>query len=152
MGFKAERFQAAEYSSRTERVEVSALAEFFDDGEAPVFVVRGLTAVELQRAIESGLRRSPVDNIVKAIASQKEQVDTIRKALGLSDDVPGEMARRLEMLVLGSVEPKLDHASVVKIAEVCPIEFFDMTNKITALTGQGGSRVKPQPSSQMTTD
>jgi len=35
-----------------------------------------------------------------------------------------------------------------KLAEVCPIEFYDLSNRVTQLTGQGGSRVKPPPSSQ----
>jgi hypothetical protein len=56
----------------------------------------------------------------------------------------------MEMLVAGCVAPKLDHAIAAKLAEVCPVEFYDLTNRITNLTGQGGSRVKPQPSLQPT--
>ncbi len=33
-------------------------------------------------------------------------------------------------------------------AEVAPIEFYDITNRITVMTGQGGSRPKSPPSSQ----
>jgi hypothetical protein len=68
----------------------------------------------------------------------------------LSDDVPGEVVKRIEMLVMGCISPKLTHAVVVKISEICPIEFFDITNRITVLTGQGGSRVKTLPSSPTT--
>lgn len=148
--FKVDQFQNAEFRPRTERVPIPSLAEFFDEGEAPEFVIRGLTATELQRAIEAGQRQGSIESIVKAISSKAEQVETIRKALGMVKDTPGEIAKRLEMLVIGCVEPALDHAAAVKIAEVCPIEFYDVTNKIVALTGQGGSRVKPQPSSQPT--
>lgn len=148
MTFNAEAFTAAEFTARTESVTVPQLAEFFGDGAPPVFVVRGLSASELQRALEAGTRQNGIDVVVKAIASQKDQVALIRQALGMSADVPGEVAKRMEMLVQGCVAPKLTHATVAKLAEVCPIEFFDITNKITALTGQGGSRVKPQPSSQ----
>lgn len=147
MGFN-ERFQGAEFSVRTERVSVPQFADLFDDGAEPLFVLRALTASELQRALEAGTRQNGIDVVVKAIASQKDQVALIRQALGMSADVPGEVAKRMEMLVQGCVAPKLTHATVAKLAEVCPIEFFDITNKITALTGQGGSRVKPQPSSQ----
>jgi hypothetical protein len=148
--FSVERFQSAEYQPRTERVLVPPLAEFFDDGEAAEFVIRGLSASELQRAVEAGQRQGSIETVVKAISSKQDQVDTIRKALGMSKDTPGEIAKRIEMLVLGSVSPALEHAAAVKVAEVCPIEFYDITNKIVALTGQGGSRVKPQPSSQPT--
>jgi hypothetical protein len=54
----------------------------------------------------------------------------------------------MEMLVQGCVTPKLTHAAAAKLAEVCPIEFYDLSNRVTQLTGQGGSRVKPPPSSQ----
>ena len=148
MGFNADRFQAAEFTARTETVVVPQLADFFDDGQAPEFVVRGLSASELHRAIEAGTRQNGIEMVVKAIASQKDQVALIRKALGMSADTPGEIAKRMEMLVQGCVSPTLTHAAVAKLAEVCPIEFYDISNKITALTGQGGSRVKPPPSSQ----
>lgn len=152
MSFNAELFSRAEFTARTERVVVAQLAEFFAEGADAAFVVRGLTASELQRAIEVGTRQSGVDAVVKAISSQKEQVELIRKALGMAADVPGEIAKRIEMLVQGCVTPKLTHVVAVKIAEVCPIEFYDLTNKIVSMTGQGGSRVKPQPSSQAVKD
>jgi hypothetical protein len=148
MTFNAEAFTAAEFTARTESVTVPQLAEFFGDGAPPVFVVRGLSASELQRALEAGTRQNGIDVVVKAIASQKDQVALIRQALGLSADVPGEVAKRMEMLVQGCVTPKLTHAAAAKLAEVCPIEFYDLSNRVTQLTGQGGSRVKPPPSSQ----
>ena len=146
--FKADRFTSAKFEPRTEEIKVPALAEFFDEGEPPVFKVRGLDATELCRAIDAGAKQGKVDAIVKAISSQKDQVDEIRKALGMSADTPGEIAKRMELLVLGSVEPKLNHAAVAKFAEVAPIEFYDITNRITILTGQGGQRPKSPPSSQ----
>lgn len=151
MTFNLDKFQAAEFSARVERVEIRQLSEFFGEGEVPVFVVRGLTAAELQRAIEAGNRQGAIETVVKAITTKQDQVESIRKALGLTKDTPGEIAKRIEMLVLGCTEPAMNHAAAVKLAEVCPIEFYDLTNKIVTLTGQGGSRVKPQPSSHTTT-
>jgi len=147
--FLSENFRSAAFEPRTESFTIPQLAEFFPDGN-PVFTVRALTASELHRAIEAGTRQNALEGVVKAIASQKDQVEQIRKALGLSADTPGETAKRIELLVQGCVVPKLAHADVVKLAEVCPIEFLAMTNAITMLTGQGGSRVKPAPSSPTT--
>jgi hypothetical protein len=152
MGFSTDLFQRAEYTPRTEVVPVPALAEFFGPDEAAQFTVRGLTAPELHKAIEAGTRQKALDGVVKAIASQKDQIEAIRSALGLSADMPGEIAKRMEMLVAGSVTPKLDLASVVKLANTFPVEFYDLTNRITTLTGQGASRVKPQASSPATPD
>jgi hypothetical protein len=150
VSFGASKFQHAEYAPRMETVPMPVLVEFFGEGEAAEFTVRGLTASELNKAHEAGNRQKNLDAVVKAIASQKEQVAEIRKALGLSADTPGEIAKRMEMLVAGSVEPKLDHATVAKLAEVFPVEFYDLSNRITNLTGQGASRVKPPASSPAT--
>jgi hypothetical protein len=147
--FQSDAFRATEYKARTDSVVVESLADFFPDGE-PRFTVRGLTAVELQRCYDAQNRQKSVDSVVKALAASRDQVNEIRKALGLTDDVPGETAKRIEMLVIGSVTPSLTHADVVKLAEICPVEFMDLTNKITVLTGLGFDRVKPKPSSQQT--
>jgi len=148
--FNADKFQRAAFEPRTETVEIATLAEFFGPDEKPEFQVRGLTASELHKAMEAGARNKSVDAVVKAISTSKDQIAAIRAAIGLSADVPGEIAKRIEMLVAGCVAPKLDHAIAAKLAEVCPVEFYDITNKITGLTGQGSSRVKPQPSSPPT--
>jgi hypothetical protein len=150
MAINLDAFQAAEFVARTETVQVPQLADFCTEGSPPQIIVRGLTASELQRAMDAGTRQNGIDTVIKAIASQKEQVAQIRQALGISADVPGEIAKRIEMLVLGCVSPKLTHANAVKIGEVCPVEFYEITSKITMLTGKGGSRVKPPPSTHQT--
>lgn len=150
MSFNVEKFKRAAYAPRTETVAIPELAEFFGEGEAPEFVVRGLTASELHRAMEASIRLKSVDAMIKALATQQDQVESIRRALGTSKDTPAEIAKRLSMLVAGSVSPKLDDAAAAKLAETFPVEFYDLTNRITNLTGQGASRVKPQPSSQPT--
>ncbi len=150
MPFDAERFKRAGYTPRVEEVPMPVLAEFFGEGEAAVFVVRGLSANELHLAIEAGARNRNVDAVVKAIASSADQVANIRQALGMSTDTPGEISKRLQMLVSGAVSPEIDDAVAAKLAETFPVEFYDLTNRITALTGQGASRVKPLASSQPT--
>ena len=42
--FQLEKFQAAQFEARTERVSVPALRDFFAEGAEPEFVIRGLTA------------------------------------------------------------------------------------------------------------
>lgn len=150
MAFNADKFERAKLAPRTAKVEVPALAPFFDEGEAPVFEVRGLSAVELHRAMEAAKRNSGVESIVKAIAETGDQAGAIRKALGLTKDTPGDIAKRLEMLVAGTVNPKLTLPSAVKLAEAFPIEFMQLTNEITLLTGRGAELVKPKAASPKT--
>ncbi len=147
-GFNLDRFERAKLEPRTERVLVPALAPFFEEGAEPVFVVRGVGATELHTAMEASKRQNAVETVVTALATQKEQVQVIRRALGLAGDTPGEIAKRLELLVAGSVEPKLSLPQAVKLAEGFPIEFMQLTNAITVLTGQGCEVGKPAAASR----
>ena len=151
MTFNADKFDRAKFEARRARVPVPALADFFDEGESPVWEVRGLSAVELHKAIEASKRQGSIEAIVKAIAANHDQAGAIRSALGLTKDTPGEIAKRLEMLVMGSVSPAIELPTAVKLAEAFPIEFLTLTNEITDLTGKGAELVKQQAASQPTT-
>lgn len=150
MGFDLERFAAAKFEPRRSKIDVEALAAWFDEGEAPVWEVRGLNANELHQAIEAGKRQSSIDAIVRAIAASGDVADAVRKALGLSGDIPGENAKRLEMLVLGSISPKIELHQAVILAQAFPVEFLLLTNEIMALTGKGHDWVKPAAASEKT--
>lgn len=150
MPFDGDRFERAEFRPRTVRVSVEALADFFGEGEEPAFEVRGLSATELHRAMEAGQRQGSVESIVKAIAANGDQAAAIRKALGLGKDTPGEIAKRLELLVAGCIAPVLTLPQAVRLAERFPVEFLTITNAITELTGKGAELVKPTAASQTT--
>jgi hypothetical protein len=150
MGFDLARFAQAEFAPRTEVVEVPGLQAFFAKGEKAEWTVRGLSSVQLHNAMEAKQRQAAVQTVVDAIASSGEKAKELRKALGLSGDVPGEVVKRLEMLVAGSVEPQIDMPTAVKLAGAFPIEFLQLTNTITTLTGQGFDLVKPPAASRKT--
>lgn len=151
MAFNADKFERAKFEARRAKVPVPAMSDFFDEGETPEWEVRGLSAVELHKAMEAGKRQGSIEAIVKAIAANQDQAGAVRKALGLTKDTPGEIAKRLEMLVMGSVAPAVSLPVAVKLAEAFPIEFLQLTNEISDLTGRGADLVKPQAASQPTT-
>lgn len=151
MGFDVAKFERAQFARRMQSVPVPALAPFFADGEATEWTVQGLTSTELHRALEAGKRQGQVESIVRAITTSGDAAQAVRKAIGLSDDTPGEIAKRLEMLVLGSVAPKVDLPAAVKLAGTFPIEFLTLTNTISELTGQGFDLPKVEAASQPTT-
>lgn len=137
MGFDAQRFAGEKFAPRQKSVPVPGLADWFSEGSKAEWVVRGLTGNELNRAIEAVARRQSVENIVKALTESGDQVRAVREAIGLVNDTPGEVVKRLEMLVTGSVEPKIELPTAVRLAEVFPVEFMLLTNEITKLTGMG---------------
>jgi hypothetical protein len=150
--FELQAFLSAALQPRQQRVLVPELAQWFAPGAEAVWVVRGLTAAELARAnqaAEHGL--SNVRALVAALAGEAAgKAATIRKALGLSDeDVPADISRRIEMLAAGSVSPALgaDNRDVaVKLAEAYATRFYELTNIILNLTGQGSEPGKAQRS------
>ena len=88
-----------------------------------------------------------IDNVIEALTNN-DQAQAVREMIGLTKGSPAEIVKRLEMLVLGSVVPKIELPLAVKLAEAFPIEFLTLTNKITALTGMGFDIVKPEAASQ----
>lgn len=139
MGFDADKFMGAQFKPREATIKLSALASFFSDGSEPEFTVRGLTGSEFARVQEAPQRYKTMDAIVEGImtGSRSDAVQAARAMVGLDGEVPGEAVKRIEMLVIGSVEPKLDRPSVVRLAQAFAIEFWQLTNTITVLTGQG---------------
>lgn len=139
-------FQRARFVPRETEVTLDALAESgFGDGKV---TVRGLTAHELAEAEESASKGKLLSDLVEKLAgSGKEKVGAIMDGIGYHQDVPASLAKRLEHVRLATVEPKLELADTAKLAEVFPIEFSIMANKIMELTGKGQqAQVKQKPS------
>lgn len=140
--FDERAFMRAKFQSRTAEVPVPGLAPFFNGDAPPVWVVRNLTGDELAKSMESSVRQKSIDTVIKALSNQSAQIDAIRAALGIGDDVSVELAKRLEQLVIASVEPVIDKPLAVKLAENYPVEFYQLTNKIVELTGLGADLKK----------
>jgi len=152
MGFAADKFVSARVQARTETVPVPDLADWFEPGEPPVWVVRGLSANDLVRADAAKDARRRESALVEALQSgaHAEIVRNLQAMLGRSDDVQPDMARRLELLVAGSVEPTCSVELAVRLGEHFPVVFFQLTNTILTLTGRG-SDVEKKPSGSTAT-
>jgi hypothetical protein len=153
MTFDAARFEQARLEPRRSAVPVPGLARFFAPGTDAVWTVRGLSSSELHHATEAGKRRTTVDNILRAISEGGDQVKHLREAIGMPTDVvPGEIVKRQEMLKMASVDPVIDLVVACKLSEQFPVEFLQLTNEITLLTGQGAADLgKPDAASQTMT-
>ena len=148
MSFDIKKFKKAKFQTRTEDVKVPDLAAFFGDGEAAVWKVRGLTGQELGRTKEAAAKNKNLSAMVEAIASssKNEKVQGIKDALGLGDEIPQDIAERVEQLVTGSIEPGCDTDLALLICERFPVDFYAISNKILRLTGKGMEPGKPNGS------
>lgn len=149
MAFNKKKFMRSEHEPRTEPVPVPDLKEFFEEGAQAVWIVRNLSGHELGKVNEAEQRNKAISAILDGIISDdnKNKVDAIKASIGLGDNTPSDIARRLEMLTMGSVDPAIDHEMAVKLCTYHPIEFYTLTNAITRLTGQGAQVKKKQSNS-----
>jgi len=150
MAFNQQAFMKAQYQPRTADVDVPSLAAYFDDEEKPVWTVKGQTASDVAKAIEAAAKNNNISSIIEAIGKSNVQVDELKKAIGISDDTPQDIVKRLEQLTQCSVSPAIDLSCAVKLAESHPIEFYILTNKIVELTGMGMDLKKPKASGKKT--
>ncbi len=142
MGFDVKKFGKAKFEPRTEIVAVTspALTAFFSDGDRPEFTVRAITGEEMARVNDATSKQKNLAAVVEALAgqAQAEKVSALRESLGLSDDdLPADLARRIEMLRLGCVSPELDLQTAAKIFRVAHVDGYNLSNKILVLSGQG---------------
>jgi hypothetical protein len=146
MPFDSKKFMATAFAPRTAQVEVPGLADWFGAGEAPLWTVRGQTANEVAASLEAGGKHKNIDAVIKAIAANQNQISELKKAIGIDNDTPGEIIKRLEQLVQCSVEPVITLDIAVKLGQTRPIEFYQLTNEILRLTGLGMDIKKPSAS------
>mgnify|MGYP000113613666 FL=1 len=151
MSFDLDAFEQADLRARTARVPVPALAQWFGEGEAAEFVVRGVTGAELAAAREAKERNRNVASLAAALASGgAAQAEALKSALGVGDEVPDDLAYRLALVVSGCVAPALTQPQAVRLAQHFPVEFFAASNRILELSGEGSRVGEPDGCTQTT--
>lgn len=147
MPFDAKAFQNAKLEDRTEAVPVSELSAWFSGEENPVWTVRGLTGKELGRVNEAAAKNRNVQAIVeKILANSPKKIAAGVQDLITGPDTPDDVARRIDMMIAGSVDPACDLQTALKLCEAFPVVFYRLTNKILELTGAGRVAGGPKPS------
>ena len=151
MPFDAKAFARAKFEPRTESVRVPELAEWFG-GDEPVFIVRGLSGIELASAMEAAGSAKGRAELAEALldGALEDKSEAIQNAFGLGPGVPDELIRYHELIIRGTVEPVLSREISVKLAERFPIDHKSLALKILHLTGQGQAVKKKPPDSGAT--
>ena len=149
MGFDIQKFETADYKFREKRIPVPELKPFFN-GETAEWVVRNLTGAELAAVRDSVQRSKDIEAIIEGLASKngKDKVEAIKDALGITGD-SDDYIRRLTVLELGTVSPKIARKHAVKLSEAHGVLFSTLTNEIYNLSGQGKSLGEPIASGEI---
>ncbi len=150
-GFDFAKLVNGQFVPREDILILPDLRVFFSEGEEPKFTVRGLTGHEFGRVQEAIERNKGLSEILDGLTSaiQKEKIEALKASIGLSEKTPNEIVKRIQLLILGSVNPKFEQEGAVRLCKYFPIEFYQLTNKITELTGQGHVPGKQKPSGEI---
>jgi len=137
-GFKPDAFISADLKPREKTIKVPDLQEWFEGQEA-VWKIRGLVGIEVAQYQEAREKNRDMSAIAEGLVSSDKGdiVEAMRERLGIGDAVPDDIAKRSEVLVLGSVSPEVDNQIAIKLCETFPVLFYDITNQILSLTGEG---------------
>ena len=142
MPFDSKAFMKAKFVTRTATVRVPDLACFFGEEDQPVWEVRGLTGKELGTANETAAKNDTLAAIVSGLGSRiPSEIEATLKEL-FAKDCPQDVAKRIEMLQIGSVNPVCSLDLALRLCKNFPAEFYQLTLKITELTGKGSDQVK----------
>jgi len=147
MPFNSEAFAAAALRPRTQEVAVPELAAWFPAGEQPVWRVKAVSASDFARANQAAESRKRGEAFLEAMASgvHAEMVRELQALVGRDrTTVEPDIARRIELVIAGSLEPACDEAMAVRLAEHFPVVLYSLSNAILTITGQG-SDVEKKP-------
>jgi hypothetical protein len=153
MPFDAKSFAKAKFEPRTAELRIPELQEWFGDDD-PVFVVRGLSGIELAQAMEASSTAKQRADLAEALmdGAMEDKSEAIKDAFGLGAGVPDELIRYHELIIRGTVEPTLTRDVSVKLAERFPVDHKSLAITILNLTGRGYAvKKKPQDSGETPT-
>jgi hypothetical protein len=130
----------AKYNHRTKEIKVPKLSSFFGENEEPVWIVRGLEGAEIGACKQAASKDKSYTAILEAIKSENvsDKIAGVSAALDLgSNKKIGDIPERLHQLVAGSIEPKCTLDMAVKLSKIFPTIFYELSNEILLLSGQG---------------
>lgn len=154
MPFDVKKFKRTKFIHAVGEVPLPAVFnDFFDKGEKPVWIVRGLTGQEVGRAALAAQKNKHLAAMLEASESESYQkiLKMYKDLAGTSDKVPQQVAEAMEKIIVASVEPKADMDLVDLLCTRSATAFFAITLKIKELTEGGMLPGKPKSSGKKKT-
>jgi len=139
MGFNVKKYSDTEFEPQEYFYKFPDLKDFFDEGDDPGFLLRGLSGLEYYQCDTFSETNKQITELAEKLLTGKSQeiADAITKKLGLGVEIPEIMKKRLSFFVYGVKEPKADLELAKLVCKRHPIEFTEITDKIWEMTGGG---------------
>jgi len=150
MGFDLKAFEKTDFTRRIGEVEAPALKAFFGEDEKPIFTFRNLDSNELAIIGAENNNVKISEGLLNAISAKStaDIAKEVKTLLGFDGELQPEYRRKLSMVELASVEPKLTRQMARKIAEHYSHVFTQFIDKINELYGKGSEMGKLQASTK----
>lgn len=136
------KFEQASILQRTREIDVPQLQDFFDEGKDPIWRIRALSSEDIAMVNDAQERNASIGTLVTAIvgSSGADKAEAIKSAMGIGDETPQDVVRRIEIMLRGSIDldPESHRDIVIKIAMYYPTVFMTISNEILSLSGEGG--------------
>lgn len=141
--FDTTKFNNARFETRTKSIEVPLLKDFFQDGEDVVWNIRALSSEDLAIANLAKEKNQNIGQILVAMMGgvAKDKAEAVKEMVGINDNLPDDIVKRIEILLLGSVDldatDPQSRETVIKLSQFYPGTFMRLTNAIYELSGEG---------------
>jgi hypothetical protein len=149
MGLDTKKLQSAKFSDRTSSLVIPPeLIKAAGWKKSAKWVVRQLSGEELYEVRAAVDRNKNVEELIAQLVSgsAKEKAKAALETIGVGEQLPDDYVRRLNILRLGSVDPKVDHELAKFVALNFPTLFNCLTDRIQQLTGKGRTLGESSPS------
>jgi hypothetical protein len=153
MSIDVKALQKQKFDKRTKVIPVPRLKDWTKNGGDPTWTIQSLGTKEIWKAevAASEESRNAVAQLSEALAGSdiNEAAEKIKSLVGVSADIPQELAKRIFLLTFASIDPVCDLTTAGIIHEHFPTDFLNITQEILNISGLG-SKKKESKSSGVT--
>jgi len=137
MPIDTDAFLGTSFVPREAEIPLPGLQAWSDDGEVPVWKVRGLTGQQWWKCKESVDNRKDIVSVISNfIGGDAEEVTAALKERFCSESA-SDLAFRIEVLILASIDPVCNREMAAKFCKYCLAEFKTVTEEIIKISWQG---------------
>lgn len=140
------KFRNTELTVRVKEISLPELKGIlFEEGEAPLLTIRGLTSNEIFLAKEQQQKNSPLHLLAQAAGEGNTDgvKEVFKRIFGQSEDATAaEYMYRFQLVLCGCIDATTQkviftHEDVARIAEHWPVVFMKISTEISNLSGEG---------------
>lgn len=130
-------FVATTFQPRQAEIPLPGLKQWSDDGQVPVWKVRGLTGQEWWKCREAVDNRKDIVQVLSNfIGGDAAEVANALKERFCSESA-ADLSFRIEILLLASLDPICNREMAAKFCKYCLAEFKSVTEEIIKISWQG---------------